>query len=167
MGDSKKRRSPRLVFPTPIRVLGHDTTGNYFYEDTSTLVVSQQGARIHLTQDPDPDKDLFILSHQTNRGGRFRLVGDRGEAGELYRAWGVELVKAPKNIWGIDFPTLEPDDRNAVRIMLKCEACHTRERLYLEETRVESIMANGGLHRECGVCTQPRLWLVVPYVDEA
>jgi hypothetical protein len=167
MGDSKPRRSPRLVFPTPIRVVGEDITGNYFYEDTSTLVVNREGARIHLTRNPDPGRNLFIYSHETDLSGRFRVVGDRGESDGLYRSWAVEMVKAPQSIWGIEFPTLEPDDRDAVRVMLECEACHTRERLYLEEARVASILKGGGLSRECGVCKQPRLWVVVPYVDEA
>ena len=167
MEDSKQRRSPRLAFPAPIRVMGQNTAGNYFYENTSTLVVNREGARIHLTENPAPGKDLFILSQETDRGGRFRLVGDRRELAGLYRSWGVELVKAPQNIWGIEFPTLEPNDRDAVRVMLKCEACHTRERLYLEEDRVESMIEGGGLRRECGVCKLPRLWVVVPYVDEA
>jgi hypothetical protein len=173
MEDSKERRSPRLVYPTRIRVIGQDISGQSFYEDTATLVVNREGARIQLTKDPDPREDIFILSLQTDEGGSFRVVGERGEAEGLYKSWAVELVKAPQkmkvaqNIWGIEFPTLEPDDKGAVRVMLECEACHTRERLYLEENQVDTIIEAGGLHRECGICKLPRLWAVVPYVDQA
>lgn len=173
MEDSKERRSPRLAYPTRIRVIGQDTSGRSFFEDTATLVVNREGARIHLTKDPDPRKDIFILSFQTDEGGRFRVVGERGEAEGLYKSWGVELVKAPQkmkvaqSIWGIEFPTLEPDEKGAVRVMLECEACHTRERLYLEENQVDTIIEAGGLHRECRVCKLPRVWAVVPYVDQA
>ena len=173
MEDSKERRSSRLVYPTRIRVIGQDTTGQSFIEDTSTLVVNREGARIHLTKHPDPRKDLFILSVQTDEGGRFRVVGERSDGEGLHKSWGVELVKAPqktkapRNIWGIEFPTLEPDEKGAVRLMLECEACQTRERLYLEENQVETIIEAGGLRRECGVCKLPRHWEVVPYVDEA
>jgi len=171
--DSKERRSPRLVYPTRIRVIGEDISGRSFFEDTATLVVNREGARIHLTQDPDPRKDIFILSFQTDEGGRFRVVGERGEAEGLYKSWGVELVKAPQkmkvaqNMWGIEFPTLVPDEKGAVRVMLECEACHTRERLYWEENQVDTIIEAGGLRRECGVCKLPRMWAVVPYVDQA
>jgi hypothetical protein len=161
------------VYPTRIRVIGQDRSGQSFFEDTSTLVVNREGARIHLTKDPDPENDIFILSIETDEGARFRVVGERGEAQGPYKSWGVEVVKAPQkmkgplNIWGIEFPTLQPDEKGAVRVMLECEACHTRERLYLEEDRVETIIEAGGLRRECGVCKLPRLWAVVPYVDEA
>lgn len=169
---TKERRSPRLVYPLRIRVIGQDTDGQSFYEDTSTLVVNKEGARIHLHRDPDPRKDIFILSFRTDEGGQFRVVGERGEAEGDHKSWGVELVKAPQkmkpqNIWGIKFPTLEPDDRGVVRVMLECEVCHTRERLHLEENQIDAVSQNGGFHRECSVCKLPRHWVVVPYVDEA
>lgn len=113
MEDTKERRSPRLVYPSRIRVIGQDKSGHNFFEDTCTLVVNREGARIHLHRDPDPRKDIFILSFQTDEGGRFRVVGERGEADGDGKSWGVELVKAPqkmktRNIWGSSFPPSHP-----------------------------------------------------------
>lgn len=167
MADLRQRRSPRIASQMPIRVFGQDTEGNNFYEDSSTLVVDQEGARILLSQKPDPSKDLFILCHKTDQGGRFRLVGPRGRFEPQHESWGVESVNGSKNIWGIQFPTSQAEDLRAVRVMLACTDCHTRRQLFLNESLVEWLSQKGTTRRDCQVCNGPRLSVLVPYADKA
>ena len=166
MAELKERRSPRIASQTPIRVFGRDAAGNSFYEDSSTLVVNQEGARILLSQKPDPSRDLFILCHKTDLGERFRLVGHRGRFDPCHESWGIESVNGSKDIWGIQFPTLQAEDLKAVRVMLTCADCHTQEQLFLSESLVQWICHEGTTRRDCPVCNGPRPSVLAPYVEE-
>ena len=46
--EVERRRSERLLITVPIRVEGMDRNGEKFSEETRTLVINRQGARIYL-----------------------------------------------------------------------------------------------------------------------
>ena len=167
MADLRRRRSPRIASQTPIRVFGRDTAGNSFYEDSTTLVVNQGGARILLSQKPDPSRDLFILCHKTDLGDRFRVVGHRGRFEPNHDSWAVESVSGSKDIWGIEFPAAQTEDLQAVRVTLSCTDCHTQEQVFLNESQVQWLCQVGSTRRDCPVCQGPRLSVLAAYAEEA
>jgi hypothetical protein len=167
MAELRQRRSPRIALQTPIRVFGRDTAGNSFYEDSTTLVVNEGGARILLSRKPDPSRDLFILCHKTDLGERFRVVGHRGRFEPSHESWAVESINGSKDIWGVDFPTAQTEDLQAVRVMLACTDCHTQQQLFLNESQVQWLCQVGSTRRDCAVCHGLRLCVLAPCAEEA
>ncbi len=166
MLEIRERRSPRLAHPLPIRVFGTNVDGKNFFELSTTVVVNREGALILLNQIPAPQKEIFIYCPRSDRGGRFRVVGDRqvGEGSQKY--WGVECTSEATNVWGVSFPELTPDDRGAVRVLLACPVCGSREHVFMTESQVEILQEKGRLPRDCRQCKITSLWQEVPYVYE-
>ncbi len=147
----------------PIRVYGIDYRGKDFVEDSSTLVVNLHGAKIRLLRQVVPDQEVRILCLRNNQDDVFRVVVKVEQEASRQSYWGVECLRAGRNIWGIDFPPLAPGDQTSVRIMLQCPECRTRELLYVDERLLEASQELGGLVRGCVTCGCSGLWRQVPY----
>jgi hypothetical protein len=147
----------------PIRVFGIDFRGRDFVEDSTTLVINRQGAKIRLIRQLIPEQEVRILCRQTAREALFRVVSQASESHSLHSFWGVECAKDGENVWGLDFPALAPQDQTSARVMLYCPFCRTRDLLHVDEPLLQSIQELGGLVRGCLVCGKPRLWKKVPY----
>src|SRR5579872_2213744 len=84
--EVEHRRSERLLISVPIRVEGVDREGTKFVEETRTLVINRQGARIHLKRHVAAGAILMITTTVAHRTGKFRVVGPTqpvsGEGGE-------------------------------------------------------------------------------------
>lgn len=163
--EVRQRRSPRLAMEFPIRVSGTDFRGKGFVEDSATLIVNQDGAKIRLIRQLVPEQQIRILCRQSAREATFRVVSRTSETRGLHTFWGVECLESQKNIWGLDFPPLGPKDQSSTRAMLYCPLCRARELLYVDEPLLQSIQELGGLVRGCLRCGKPGLWKKVPYWD--
>src|SRR5579872_4009870 len=88
--EIEHRRSERLLITVPIRVEGVDRNGAKFNEETRTLVINRQGARIYLKNHVAAGAMLMITTMVGRRTCKFRVVGPTqpvsGDGGE----WGVE-----------------------------------------------------------------------------
>jgi hypothetical protein len=73
--EVERRRSERLLITVPIRVEGMDREGEKFTEDTRTLVINRQGARIYLKREVAVGAVLLIATTVGHRKARFRVVG--------------------------------------------------------------------------------------------
>jgi hypothetical protein len=85
------RRSGRIAKQIPIVLLGTDTTGRVFSEDTFTVVLSRPGAGIVSRNRPDPDESLTIRFRGGNTEAAVRLVGEFGQDTRGY-VYGVAFV---------------------------------------------------------------------------
>jgi hypothetical protein len=110
MLNVRQRRSPRHALELPIRFFGMDFRGRVFVEDSTTLVVSQHGAKIRLTRKLIPEMEIRILRRDNKREGLFRVVGEAGEPEGEFSFWGVECLGPADDIWevGVAMPGSKP-----------------------------------------------------------
>jgi hypothetical protein len=160
------RRSTRLAVSLPIRVYAIDFKGVDFIEDSTTVVVNYNGAKIRLTHQLIPDQEIRIQSVKTSTEAIFRVVSRVGNLEDRFTYWGVECLTPSDSVWGMNFPEPGPDDQRSVRALLRCPICRSREVLHLDEPLLESIQELGGLLRGCLKCGQTGIWEQVPYTED-
>jgi predicted RNA-binding Zn-ribbon protein involved in translation (DUF1610 family) len=165
MNEIRHRRSPRLAQALPIRVYGIDFKGRDFVEDSTTLVVGQQGAKIRLTRQLVPEQEIRILCMRNDREALFRVVGKAGVSEGPYTFWGVECLNAPANIWDVSASRLKPKEQGSVGVMLKCPNCGMREQVFVTQGFVESIRKMKGMSRSCPACGKLSLWKQIRFED--
>jgi PilZ domain len=157
MENKDSRRSDRVPVELPIVVTGTDAMGAGFLEQTITVMVGRHGAKILLMRKLVPDQEINVRCLKTAVESDARIVGQIGsEAGKHY--YGVELLDAGANLWGIDFPEQSESDRAVGRVLLECVRCHSQELTYLDEFEVEVLETNQSLSRPCRRCTDTSVW---------
>ncbi len=160
-----QRRSCRFALTIPIRVFATDFQGKDFVEDSDTLIVSRHGAKIRLSHQLLPEQEIRLLSRATQQEAIFRVVSKVSAMHFGYTFWGVECLENNRNIWGFRFPEPLSKDQAAVRVMLQCPICFTREVLFLDEFLVGSLHAVGGISRGCLNCRTSALWSPVNFPE--
>ena len=155
--EPSRRRSERLLLTFPIRVEGADTKGANFSETTRTLVVNRHGARILLAQFVPLGQTLRIVNLAGNRQADFRVVGPTQPASRQGGEWGVELLDAKKNIWGIEFPPLENSELPC-SALLECRVCQTVELTNLSLVELDVLSSSGLLNKPCAKCGDDTSW---------
>jgi len=155
--EVEQRRSERLLITMPIRVEGVDRNGEKFNEESRTIVINRQGARIFLKRPVSAGAMLVITTHFARRSAKFRVVGPTqppsGEGGE----WGVECTEANANIWGIGFPAPAPAE-GVCTALLECRRCHVVKLSHLSMVEHEVLGTSGLLVRECEACGRSTSW---------
>ncbi len=141
----------------PIRILAFSSSGG-FTEDSATIQVNRDGARIVLRHRVATDDTLRIINLQNHAEADFRVVGparlDRGQTAE----WGVECQEPERNIWGIDFPPpLAPGDPQA-NALLRCQGCGKQALSVLSLVEVDILETAGVLPRQCEQCHEFSSW---------
>jgi PilZ domain len=155
--EQKVRHSERISLALPIKVTGSNLFGDVFLCDGWTEVVSQNGARIQLTQNLAPDQEITIRCVETGKEAVARVVG-RVHRKSKENVYGVMLLNPEAHPWGINFPP-RGDSAGAVgRIVLECLACHTRDLAYLDGFELEVLESNETLSRFCKRCTDSTMW---------
>jgi len=157
MDQPEQRRTERLLLSIPIRVIGVDTTGTDFTEDTCTVVLSQAGARITLQHKVLPDDAVRIVNLENYSEADFRIVGPTRLAGSEVPEWGAECTEPGRNIWGIELPKplSNPSDAGA---LLECRACHAQGLWPVTLMEVEVLNTTGLINRLCTQCNKTTYW---------
>jgi PAS domain S-box-containing protein len=97
------RREPRIPGCKPVTVLGKDTFGNSFSQNTFTIEIAAYGARLRGLP-PLALETILLLDHGGEQA-RYRVVWigekDTGYEGHI----GLECVDRDKSIFGIEPPT--------------------------------------------------------------
>ena len=110
------RRSGRISKQVPILLLGTDTSGRVFSEETHTLVLSLHGAGIRSRNKFAPDEVLTMRLADSGRETDIRLVGRLGEDSRG-NVFGVAFCDPNLDFWQIEFPPpSEPLPRPPVSI---------------------------------------------------
>lgn len=157
MENKDARRSDRVPVELPIVVTGTDAMGAGFLEQTVTVMVGRHGAKIQLLRMLVPDQEINVRCLKTSIESDARVVGQIGSQGDKH-FYGLELLDAVTNIWGIDFPEVSESDRAVGRVLLECVRCHSQELTYLDEFEVEVLETNQVLSRHCRRCTDTSVW---------
>jgi len=155
--EVERRRSERLLITVPIRVEGMDRDGEKFSEDTRTLLINRQGARICLKRVVSAGAILQITTAVGRRSAKFRIVGPTqppsGEGGE----WGVECLGSNCELWGIGFPP--PSSAEGIcTALIECLRCHAVMLSHLSMVEHEVLGTSGLLVRQCEACGRSTSW---------
>jgi mRNA-degrading endonuclease toxin of MazEF toxin-antitoxin module len=132
MGGS--RRSGRIKKEIGILLLGTDTQGRVFAEETRTVVLSRHGAGILSVNKLAPDEILTLRFVGGTTEVAVRLVGEMGEdlRGHIY---GVAFVDPDVNFRQIEFPPPRPWPADSESI-LECSLCRRQE--VIDQTEIEA-----------------------------
>ncbi len=162
------RRSGRIAREIPILLLGTDTLGRVFSEQTTTVVLSRHGAGILSAHRFAPEEPLTLrllpkpqsasaLPAQAGREAEVRAVGQMGERQGLY-VYGVEFVDPQLDFWQIEFPPPEELAPGPARISLQCSFCEERDALRQTEIEADVFAINGSILRYCSNCGMTTPW---------
>ena len=155
--EVERRRSERLMITVPIQVEGVDRNGEKFREDTRTLVINREGARIYLKRPVAAGALLLVRTAVGHRAAMFRVVGPTNPPTGDLSEWGVECQESNCKIWGIDFPSPLPNEEICTAL-LECRRCHTVKLSHLSLVEHEVLGSSGLLVKECAACGRATPW---------
>lgn len=151
------RRSSRIHKEIAVLLLGSDTGGQEFSEQTKTTVLSRQGAAIVSTRKLAPDQEIILRCLENNREAEARVVGRIGDQSGEY-VYGVAFLDPEICLWDVEFPPLPTSETEASRVLLECSSCHETEVVYLNDLEVDVVAINQGLLRNCKRCRISTIW---------
>jgi len=155
--EMERRRSERLLLTVPIHVEGVDSTGEKFAEDTRTIVINREGARILLKRAVVAGAVLVVSAKTGRRKAKFRVIGPTqpksGEGGE----WGIECLGDNCDLWRIHFPPLQKE-QGFGSALIECRRCHTASLSHLSMVEFEVLETSGLLVKECRKCERSTPW---------
>jgi hypothetical protein len=147
----------RIPHKFPIRVAAFGGSAGCFSEETYTVEVNRDGARIALQHRVAPDDTIRIVNLGNLREADFRVVRQNRLAAEGPGDLDVECLEADRNLWDIQpAPTLEKVQKPG-RALLKCGDCGAVDFCTLRDWETE-ILASGLLQRFCPICAAPTAW---------
>jgi Tfp pilus assembly protein PilZ len=151
-----RRRTERILAPVRIRVIGNDTSGVSFAEETVTVSFNQQGARISLTRSLLPEDIVLVKNLENGVEDEFRVVGAFQQVFGSRREWGVEAINLDSGIWGVEFAPNE--DSAQPKVLIECAACQTAAQTTLSSIEYEVLLATGLISRHCDRCNETTRW---------
>jgi hypothetical protein len=97
------RRSTRLAIAIPITLSGKDASDRAFKENSRTVIINKQGAKIVTFHQLALGSEVMVENRALGRSAKATVVwlGDRKSSKDAQEV-GVQLFEA-QNIWGIDF----------------------------------------------------------------
>ena len=153
----EKRQTERILLTIPIRVTAYVGPEGGFSEESYTVEVNRDGARIALKHRVEPGDTLRIANLENLREADFRVVGRKRLEENGVSDWGVLCLDADRNLWDINFSPPLKASASELGALLKCEDCGGESFSPLRDWEVESLDA-GYLQRFCEKCGAPTRW---------
>lgn len=153
----QKRRSGRIAKELPIVLLGTDTTGKVFAEETKTVVLSRHGAGVLSKYRFTPDEVLSLRLSGSAKEAEVRLVGQIGGEPGRY-VYGLAFVDPDLEFWPMEFPAPEDFAPASRPITLECTFCHARLVVEHHEIEEDVYSVNGNILRYCSDCGISTPW---------
>jgi hypothetical protein len=152
----EERHTNRVYATLPIRVIGTDHMGISFVEDTTTVCINQNGARISLAHSLLLDDVVLIRNLKNLNEAEFHVVGIVQRAFGSRAEWGVELVHPNSNIWGAEF--FAPPNQTLAKVWIECGACRKPAEVKLSAFQYDVLLATGLISRHCDRCFETTRW---------
>ena len=153
----EKRNTERILLTIPIRVSAFGGSDGGFSEETYTVEINRDGARIALKHRVEPGDTLRIANMENLREADFRVVGRCRLEEKGISDWGVVCLDTDRNLWDIQFSSPLKADANESGALLKCGDCGAQSFSVLRDWEVKSLDA-GSLQRFCEKCGAPTNW---------
>ena len=161
----RKRRSGRIAKELDIVLLGTDTAGNVFSEETKTVVLSHHGAGVVSRYRFAPDELLTLRLPGSGKQAVVRLLGQIGE--EPGRCvYGLAFVEPDPDFWPMEFPPPESFERASLCLALACSLCQSHQTVEQHEIEEDVYSVNGNILRHCESCGTSTPWRKVQDAGE-
>lgn len=151
------RRSSRIPSEISILLVGSDTEGKVFSEQTKTVLLSRHGAGIVSHYKLSAEQELILRRLDTNKETEVRVVGQIGEESDVY-TYGVAFLDPTNNFWGIKFPVPSDAEKQMRVVLLECSSCRTRETVEQSDLESDVYRINEGIVRYCKHCGSSTFW---------
>ena len=160
MTYQKVRRSGRITIAVPILLIGSDSEGRVFSEETKTVIISLHGAGILSRHNLVAEQELVLRSLESNREADIRVVGEIGAQGDVH-AYGVAFVHETLDFWKTSFPPADAPQESVSSLSLQCASCTTPLVLEHGDFEFDVCVIHGGLVRYCDHCGFATVWKFV------
>jgi hypothetical protein len=151
------RRSCRISKEIGILLVGSDTEGKVFSEQTRTVLLSRHGAGIVSRYKLSAEQELILRRLDNNKETEVRVVGQIGEESEVY-TYGVAFLDSTNNFWGIQFPAPSELEQKTRIVIMECSSCKTRETVEHSDLESDVYFINEGIFRFCKRCGSSTFW---------
>jgi hypothetical protein len=162
----RKRRSGRIAKELHIVLLGTDTAGKVFSEETKTVVLSRHGAGVVSRYRFTPDELLTLRLPDSGKQAVVRLVGQIGEEPGRY-VYGLAFVEPDPDFWPMEFPPPESFEQASVCLALECSLCQSHQSVEQHEIEEDVYSVNGNILRHCESCGTSTPWRKVQDAGES
>jgi len=153
----RKRRSGRIAKELDIVLLGTDTAGKVFSEETKTVVLSRHGAGVVSRYRLTPDELLTLRLPSSGKQEVVRLVGQIGDEPGRY-VYGLAFVEPDPDFWPMEFPAPESFERSSPCLTLECSLCQSLQNVEQHEIEEDVYSVNGNILRYCESCGTSTPW---------
>jgi hypothetical protein len=150
------RRSGRIAKQIRILLIGTDTSGRVFAEETQTVTLSRHGAGVISKHDLAADGILILRFLGGNTEVSLRLVGQLGEDVRGY-VYGVTFVDPNLDFWELKFPA-PPEWSLDFDAPLQCSSCQNREVVDQSEVEADVYALARSILRFCSNCGASTQW---------
>ncbi len=151
------RRSSRIPKEIGILLVGSDTVGKVFSEETKTVLLSRHGAGIVSHYKLSAEQELILRRLDTNKETEVRVVGKIGAESDIY-TYGVAFLDSTNNFWGIKFPQPSDAEKRANIALLECSSCKAQETVEHSDLESDVYLVNEGIIRYCKQCGSSTFW---------
>jgi hypothetical protein len=150
------RRSGRIAKEIRILLIGTDTSGRVFAEETQTVTLSRHGAGVISKHKLAADGILILRFLGGNSEASIRLVGELGEDLRGY-IYGVTFVDPNLDFWELKFPP-PPKWRVNFEAPLQCTSCQNHEVVDQSEVEADVYALAEFILRPCSICGTSTQW---------
>ncbi len=161
-----QRKTRRIFTRISIRVRGVDQLAKAFSEDTTTVEINRDGARIGLQNVPRFGTKLKITNPKNNLTASFSVTHQCPQSYSGLPEWGVEFSNPVPDFWGIAFEERKEEDEPVVSALLACLTCGRKEMVDLSPDEYKSLGEEFFLSRPCSACGTATNWEVVASEEE-
>ena len=141
-----------------ILLVGSDTHGKDFIEQTKTVVLSRHGAGIVSAHKLGVEQEMILVQVENNKETEIRVVGQIG-SGEGQYTYGVAFLNPHLDFWEIDFPCDACPEASVANIALECNRCGYCEVIAPDTLELDIYAIHGGILRDCKYCKTSTLWI--------
>jgi PilZ domain len=157
MTYKKLRRSGRLTKSLPILLIGSDTEGRVFSEQTHTVVLSLHGAGIVSAHKLLAEQELVLRSLVSNREAEIRVVGEIATQNDKH-TYGVAFLDDSIDFWQEPFPPPPSLEERPLELVLECSTCGDSVTVLNGDFEFDVCAIHGGLVRYCAQCGFATVW---------
>jgi PilZ domain len=151
------RRSGRIAQEIAILLIGSDTEGKVFSEETKAVVLSRHGAGLISRHNLVAEEEVIIRTIGNGKEAQARVVGRLGSEGS-FTTYGVAFIDDSLQFWDIDFPPLPASERPSAALSLVCSICDEHAAVVLSELESDVYTVNDGIIRYCTSCGYSTIW---------